>query len=45
MVKNEGQDYVDKLFKDKQKVTKADISFYLNKIEEYEQLLKQYEKG
>lgn len=39
MVENEGQTYVDQLFKDKQKVVKADILFYLELIERYQQLL------
>lgn len=40
MVEREGQDYVDKLFQDKQKTVKADIIFYMRLIKEYEDLLK-----
>lgn len=34
-----GQDYVDQLFRDKEKIIKADVIFYLNKINEYEAIL------
>ena len=40
MVEREGQDYVDKLFQDKQKTVKADVIFYMRLIKEYEDLLK-----
>lgn len=38
LVEEEGQEYVDQLFRDKQKVIKADVIFYQSKIDEYEQL-------
>lgn len=38
LVETCGQDYVDKLFLDKQKVIHADTQWYLNKIEEYKKL-------
>jgi len=40
MVKEVGQKAVDILFKDKQKIVKADKFFFLEKIAEYEKLLK-----
>lgn len=33
-----GQDFVDKLFIDKQKIVKADVIFYANKIAEYKKI-------
>jgi 5-methylcytosine-specific restriction endonuclease McrA len=39
MVEREGQEYVDKIFQDKEKTVKADILFYLRLIKEYEDLL------
>lgn len=39
MVKEEGQEYVDQLFADKNKTIKADRTWFLKKIEEYESLL------
>lgn len=38
LVENEGQEYVDQIFKDKQKVIKADTQWYLDKIEEYKNI-------
>jgi len=38
LVEEEGQEYVDQLFRDKQKVIKADVIFYQSKIDEYEKL-------
>jgi hypothetical protein len=40
MVEREGQEYVDKIFQDKQKTVKADVIFYMNLIKDYEDLLK-----
>jgi hypothetical protein len=40
MVEEVGQKEVDALFKDKQKIIKADNIFYLSKIKEYEEKLK-----
>jgi hypothetical protein len=40
LVQDEGQEYVDQLFRDKQIIIKADESWYLEKIAEYEELLK-----
>lgn len=34
-----GQEYVDELFRDKERIVKADLPFYLGKIAEYEKLL------
>lgn len=42
MVEREGQDYVDQLFKDKQKTVKAK-DLYITRIKEYREILKQYE--
>ena len=39
MVKEEGQEYVDQLFADKNKTIKADRTWFIKKIEEYEALL------
>lgn len=39
MVQENGQEFVDKLFQDKQKTVKADIIFYQNLIDEYSKLL------
>ena len=39
LVEENGQEYVDELFRDKQKIIKADEIFYQNKINEYEKLL------
>ncbi len=39
MVKESGQEYVDQLFRDKQKIVKADSLFYLQKIREYTEKL------
>lgn len=39
MVEIEGQEYVDKLFRDKQKTIKEDIIFIQSKIDEYEKIL------
>lgn len=38
LVEENGQEYVDKLFKDKQKIIKADIIWFQSKIDEYEKL-------
>lgn len=38
LVLNEGQEYVDQLFRDKQKVIKADVIWLMNKIKEYKEL-------
>lgn len=35
MVEDEGQEYVDQLFADKNKIIKADCNYYRNLIEEY----------
>ena len=43
MAENNGQEFVDQIFKDKQKVIKADAIFYQDKIDEYTKLLKFYE--
>ena len=40
MVEREGQEYVDGIFEDKKKLTKADWVFYQMKIEEYAEILK-----
>lgn len=34
-----GQEFVDRIFKDKQKIIKADVTFYSKKIAEYEELV------
>lgn len=39
MVEREGQEYVDQIFKDKQKIIKADEIWYSDKISEYEKIL------
>ena len=39
MVEEVGQKTVDEIFKDKQKVVKADVLFYEKKIKEYKELL------
>lgn len=39
LVLDKGQQYVDELFRDKERVVKADLPFYLGKIDEYEKLL------
>lgn len=39
MVEEEGQDYVDEIFRDKNKIVKADKHFYQHLIDEYEQIL------
>lgn len=39
MVHIEGQKYVDTLFKDKEKIIKADVGWYEAKITEYTELL------
>jgi hypothetical protein len=36
LVEDEGQEYVDQLFRDKQKIVKADIWFYQNLVDEYQ---------
>jgi len=41
MVKEVGQKEVDQIFRDKQKVVKADSTFYLDKIKYYEDKLKE----
>ena len=38
LVRDYGQDYVDKIFQDKNKTIKADIWWYLEKTEEYSKL-------
>lgn len=40
LVEREGQEYVDQIFKDKQKTIKADEWWYQEKIKEYEDLLR-----
>lgn len=40
LVEREGQEYVDQIFKDKQKTIKADEWWYEGKIKEYEDLLR-----
>lgn len=40
MVMEVGQSSVDQLFKDKQKVIKADVIYYQSKINEYEEIIK-----
>jgi 5-methylcytosine-specific restriction endonuclease McrA len=44
MVEREGQKYVDKLFKDKQKIIKADALWFQSKIDEYTSILNSLEK-
>lgn len=39
LVQEKGQKYVDELMRDKNKITKADVIFYLNLIEQYEKEL------
>lgn len=39
LVAEKGQEYVDQLFRDKQKIIKADVIFYQSKIDEYQKLL------
>lgn len=38
LVEKEGQEYVDTIFREKEKYTKADEIFYQTKIEEYEKI-------
>lgn len=45
LVDREGQEYVDKIFKDKQKTIKADEYWYISKIAEYEVYLSEMQKG
>ena len=40
MVEREGQEYVDALFRDKERITKADRFFYEKLIHEYQIILK-----
>lgn len=40
LVDREGQKYVDQIFKDKQKIIKADEFWYQEKIKEYEEVLR-----
>lgn len=39
MAAREGQEYVDQLFKDKQRIQKVDAVFLQNKIDEYTNLI------
>lgn len=39
MVEREGQEYVDRIFRDKQRIIKADNLFFENKIIEYTKIL------
>lgn len=39
LVANEGQEYVDQIFKDKNIIVKADVIWLQNKIDEYEKIL------
>lgn len=38
LVEENGQEYVDQLFRDKQKIVKADIIWFADKIAEYEKI-------
>lgn len=38
MVEREGQEYVDELFRDKQKVVRANLGFYLEMVDRYTQM-------
>ena len=44
LVERENQQYVDEIFKDKQKTIKADIIFFQDKIKEYEIYLQELQK-
>jgi len=45
MVREKGQEYVDQLFRDKQKIIKCDVIWLQSKINEYESLISNlYEK-
>lgn len=35
----EGQEYVDQLFRDKEKITKSSVMFFENKIAEYQEVV------
>lgn len=39
LVRDNGQEYVDQIFRDKERIQKVDSTFLLNKIYEYERLL------
>lgn len=45
LVEREGQEYVDQIFKDKQKTIKADEWWYISKIAEYEIYLQELQKS
>ena len=43
MVEREGQEYVDQIFRDQQRITPESNDWYRAKIEEYKQVLKELE--